>query len=88
MFKVSEESHPFFDKLRVTDWEEIEELSLTELFENRDEEGDLKPLHFYHYQGSLTTPPLIETVNWFVYKEVLPISDVHLKLLQVHCFDD
>jgi hypothetical protein len=29
---------------------------------------------FYHYKGSLTTPPCAETVEWFVITEVYDIS--------------
>lgn len=36
---------------------------------------DLLPVNksFWHYEGSLTTPPCDETVQWFVFKEVLLI---------------
>lgn len=29
---------------------------------------------FYHYRGSLTTPPCTEGVDWFVYREPLPLK--------------
>jgi carbonic anhydrase len=29
---------------------------------------------FYHYKGSLTTPPCAETVEWFVITEIYEIS--------------
>lgn len=31
-------------------------------------------LHYYHYDGSLTTPPYTETVNWFVVNHVFEAS--------------
>ncbi|XP_075252573.1 uncharacterized protein LOC142344644 [Convolutriloba macropyga] len=43
--------------------------------------SDLIPLYnpefmskFYHYDGSLTTPPCIEVVNWFVFQDPIYIS--------------
>ena len=35
---------------------------------------DIIPNDFYHYQGSLTTPPCSEIVNWFVLKTPINIS--------------
>lgn len=34
---------------------------------------------FYHYRGSLTTPPCTEGVDWFIYRKTLPISKNQLK---------
>jgi len=31
-------------------------------------------LHFYHYRGSLTTPPHSETVEWLIAKEIQQAS--------------
>ncbi len=31
--------------------------------------------NYYHYSGSLTTPPCSENVNWFVMKEPIEVSD-------------
>lgn len=42
---------------------------------------------FFHYHGSLTTPPCTENVNWFVYKDVLTISESHLKAFYGQCHD-
>jgi len=79
LFKIEEESHPFVERLRCEDFGNIENIHFAELF------GDLKMkphtkeyctnAHcFYHYKGSLTTPPCTDVVNWFVYKDVLPIK--------------
>ena len=98
LFKIEAESHPFVEKLNIEDLGHIESLNLGELFDSPEpkpeaEEGDEvkdpnENLHgFYHYKGSLTTPPCSDIVNWFVYKKVLPISEVHLEYLrrQWHC---
>lgn len=36
---------------------------------------------FYHYQGSLTTPPCSEEVQWFVTKEPLPVAGDQLAIM-------
>lgn len=43
--------------------------------------GDLG--HHYHYKGSLTTPPFIETVNWFVLKKVFEASPAQIKTINI-----
>lgn len=37
---------------------------------------------FYHYNGSLTTPPCFELVQWFVFDEPVIISQFDLKTLR------
>ena len=34
---------------------------------------------FYHYEGSLTTPPCVEIVEWFVMRDPLPIRPENLE---------
>ena len=49
---------------------------------------ELEPLQreaepgFYHYKGSLTSPPCADIVNWIVHTEVLPIKEAHLQSLR------
>ncbi|MED3468933.1 carbonic anhydrase family protein [Bacillus thuringiensis] len=42
------------------------------------------PVHksYYHYLGSLTTPPLSENVEWYVMKEVVEASPEQIKAFQ------
>jgi carbonic anhydrase len=87
LLKQSDFSHPFVEKLRIEDFLEIKELDLSDLFTSEDKENQPNE-GFYHYQGSLTTPPCIETVNWVILNKVLPISDLHLNMLKIHCYDD
>jgi len=37
--------------------------------------------NFYHYHGSLTTPPFTETVQWFVFKPVVEASPEQIKTI-------
>ena len=37
---------------------------------------------FYHYKGSLTTPPCSEVVSWFVYKYPLEISSASIAFME------
>lgn len=43
--------------------------------------SDLLPANrqFFHYSGSLTTPPCSENVNWFVMKSEMQVSDQQIK---------
>lgn len=75
LLKVAEESHHFVQKLRSEDLGHIENINFRELFGTLDGKNQ----GFYHYKGSLTTPPCTDIVNWNIYSEVLPISEKHLK---------
>ena len=50
-----------------------------------DDGGDFYKLHragnFYHYQGSLTTPPYTETVQWFIYKYIIEASPEQIEAI-------
>jgi carbonic anhydrase len=83
ILRVAEESHPFVQKLRAEDLGNIETINFAEMFGTLNGKGH----GFYHYKGSLTTPPCTDIVNWNVYSEVLPISKQHLKHF-VECWHD
>ncbi|PWJ44377.1 carbonic anhydrase family protein [Sediminitomix flava] len=42
-------------------------------------ESALEDLHYYHYQGSLTTPPYTETVEWLVIKDTFEASQAQIE---------
>lgn len=39
--------------------------------------------NYYHYRGSLTTPPYTETVEWFIYKHILEASPEQIATINV-----
>ena len=59
----------------------LDDLFLTEV----DDVGNFYKMHrarnFYHYQGSLTTPPYTETVQWFVFKPINTASPEQIKTI-------
>ena len=44
-----------------------------------DELHDIK--NFYHYKGSLTTPPYTQTVQWFVFKHIMEASPQQIEAI-------
>jgi carbonic anhydrase len=53
------------------EWKSEEVFNLAEILpENRS---------YYHYSGSLTTPPCTEVVSWFLLKNALPASEEQIK---------
>ena len=90
MFKIDTVSHPFIENLRPMDFGPINKLSFNELFQpqlnistnsaaSQFNESASNEKRFYHYKGSLTNPPCADVVNWILHKEVLPITEEHLK---------
>ena len=45
----------------------------------RKELNDVK--NFYHYPGSLTTPPYTQTVQWFVFKHIMEASPEQIEAI-------
>lgn len=56
----------------------VDQLSIPymNIFEQLKKYIDLNDNEFYAYKGSLTTPPCTESVAWFVFSKVLPITEI------------
>ena len=79
-------SSPFLETLAVEFASNLEKLSIVDeslqtSFYRVDEQVAVEQLiksldlsKFYHYEGSLTTPPCTEGLNWFVIHDTQPIS--------------
>ncbi|CAD8119519.1 unnamed protein product [Paramecium sonneborni] len=64
---------PWFDS-NVTG--EVDSFDLNDFF------SKMSDVTYYHYNGSLTTLPCSQTVNWVVFQQPLPISPAQLKQFQ------
>ena len=52
--------------------------ALTDLLPLNDPEVMSK---FFHYKGSLTTPPCLEVVNWYVFEDPIYVSEAQVRTL-------
>ena len=72
------------DKVSFSDNEKVDP---AKLLPHRDSNA---PLEFWRYEGSLTTPPLLESVIWTVFKKPIQVSNEQLgamRNLQCNCKD-
>ena len=54
---------------------------------NGDDKKEVMLTHYYHYKGSLTTPPCYETVKWLVLKPKLRTSNYQVNTCKlIHSF--
>ncbi|MBT8466080.1 MAG: carbonic anhydrase family protein [Deltaproteobacteria bacterium] len=44
---------------------------------------DLERVHYYHYRGSLTTPPYTESVDWLVAKEIIDAGPAQIQRINL-----
>ncbi|RWS22122.1 carbonic anhydrase 9-like isoform X2, partial [Leptotrombidium deliense] len=76
LFKLSVVNNPFLNPL-IIDLGSVRCASRKLDFNNRVILAQLLPVNtrfFYQYRGSLTTPPCLETVNWIIFPETVPIG--------------
>ena len=78
VFAISNENHPFIEDLNPEDLENLQAADFNKLFVTEENK------HYYHYKGSLTTPPCTDIVNWFLFKNVLPVRKELVKHLEHH----
>ncbi len=87
LFKIAPHSHPFIKKLRPHDFGHIQEINFADMLPaprqgSHHELLEKEQPGFYHYKGSLTSPPCADVVNWIVHTEILPIKEAHLASLR------
>lgn len=76
-FEVGEANTEFAKILAgVTQGQTAEVIDLTELLPTNDS--------YYHYLGSLTTPPLTENVEWYIMQQPLTVSQEQMAEFQTY----
>jgi carbonic anhydrase len=83
-FELAEKSHSFIETLKVKNLEPIEKIHFNELLVDGAHSGEIRQPPIIHYKGSLTSPPCSDIVNWFIFKDVKPISNEDLDNLIKH----
>merc|ERR1712154_320730 len=92
LFEIGDTPHPVLEKILTADiyegihryhgnvYNEEEENNILELYYTSFDLMDLLPANkeFIGYEGSLTTPPCLETVRWHVMKNTVTISQEQL----------
>lgn len=77
LIETGAENAAFGQMLSATDTEHgVENFDVQLLFPSN--------MSYYHYLGSLTTPPLTENVEWYVLKDKITISPEQLKEFNTH----
>ena len=76
LFKMGEENRFIgnFIDLIPTEAEHESDISAEPVFVDELLQDPGPDVHYYHYVGSLTTPPYTESVNWFVLQKVYEAS--------------
>ncbi|CAG9334169.1 unnamed protein product [Blepharisma stoltei] len=72
LFQLNDKSNDFLEKV-IDSYSIYTNIDLSEAF---DGEEDL--INFYYYQGSLTTPPCTEGINWFVWDKIQDVNQTQL----------
>mmetsp|Transcript_10352 Transcript_10352/g.10315 ORF Transcript_10352/g.10315 Transcript_10352/m.10315 type:complete len:139 (-) Transcript_10352:19-435(-) len=78
LFQLSDKSNDFLEKV-IDSYSSSTQIDLSEAF---DGEEDL--INFYYYQGSLTTPPCTEGINWFVWDKIQHVNQTQLEFFTSH----
>jgi len=85
LFKMGEPNkfvEEFINLIPKHEHEEIEiSDDLVHLQDMFDETILPEQTNFYHYNGSLTTPPYTESVNWFILQDILTASPKEIQTL-------
>ena len=79
LFEISDTTHTTIEKFQADFLGKVGEINLGDIFKDQTD--------YYHYKGSLTAPPALDVVNWFIMKNMLPINPHQLSNLHDHWHD-
>jgi carbonic anhydrase len=82
LFRMGE-TDPFIDSFldQVPDEEGVEELEPGQVYLSPNDRNP--EYEYYHYRGSLTTPPYTETVEWLIVKEIQQASPEQIRRINL-----